>query len=61
LLCERATSFSPARLSVILGYPKDKQVWLKPGDKIACGVEMGELAVYLGRRTCGGNERAILT
>jgi 2-keto-4-pentenoate hydratase/2-oxohepta-3-ene-1,7-dioic acid hydratase in catechol pathway len=29
---------------VILGYPKDKQVWLKPGDHIACSVEkLGEL------------------
>ncbi|HEY6248821.1 MAG TPA: fumarylacetoacetate hydrolase family protein [Candidatus Angelobacter sp.] len=29
---------------VIQGKPKDKQVWLKPGDKIACSVEkLGEL------------------
>ena len=29
---------------VILGRPKDKQVWLKPGDKIACSLEkLGEL------------------
>jgi 2-keto-4-pentenoate hydratase/2-oxohepta-3-ene-1,7-dioic acid hydratase in catechol pathway len=29
---------------VILGCPKDKQVWLKAGDKIACSVEkLGEL------------------
>jgi 2-keto-4-pentenoate hydratase/2-oxohepta-3-ene-1,7-dioic acid hydratase in catechol pathway len=29
---------------VILGYPKDKQVWLKAGDKIACRIEkLGEL------------------
>jgi len=29
---------------VILGHPKDKQVWLKPGDKIACSLEkLGEL------------------
>ena len=29
---------------VILGYPKDKQVWLKAGDEIACSVEkLGEL------------------
>jgi len=29
---------------VILGYLRDKQVWLKPGDKIACSVEkLGEL------------------
>jgi 2-keto-4-pentenoate hydratase/2-oxohepta-3-ene-1,7-dioic acid hydratase in catechol pathway len=24
---------------VILGYPKDKQVWLKPGDEIASTIE----------------------
>jgi 2-keto-4-pentenoate hydratase/2-oxohepta-3-ene-1,7-dioic acid hydratase in catechol pathway len=29
---------------VVLGKPKDKQVWLQPGDKIACSVEkLGEL------------------
>jgi 2-keto-4-pentenoate hydratase/2-oxohepta-3-ene-1,7-dioic acid hydratase in catechol pathway len=29
---------------VILGYPKDKQLWLKAGDQIACSVEkLGEL------------------
>jgi|SRR5271166_5634929 len=29
---------------VIMGYPKDKQVWLKAGDKVACSVEkLGEL------------------
>lgn len=29
---------------VILGYPKESQVWLKAGDKIACSVEkLGEL------------------
>ncbi|HWW15661.1 MAG TPA: fumarylacetoacetate hydrolase family protein [Candidatus Dormibacteraeota bacterium] len=29
---------------VILGYPKEKQVWLKPGDKIACSIEnLGDL------------------
>jgi 2-keto-4-pentenoate hydratase/2-oxohepta-3-ene-1,7-dioic acid hydratase in catechol pathway len=33
---------------VILGYPKDKQVWLKAGDKIACRVEkLGELRFRL--------------
>lgn len=33
---------------VILGYPKDKQVWLKAGDKIACSVEkLGELRFEL--------------
>ena len=29
---------------VIIGKPEDKQVWLKPGDKIACSIEkLGEL------------------
>lgn len=29
---------------VIAGYPKEKQVWLKPGDKVACSLEkLGEL------------------
>ena len=29
---------------VILGRPKEKQVWLKPGDKVACSLEkLGEL------------------
>ncbi len=33
---------------VILGHPKEKQVWLKPGDKIACSVEkLGELKFEL--------------
>jgi len=33
---------------VIQGKPKDKQVWLKAGDKIACSVEkLGELKFYL--------------
>jgi 2-keto-4-pentenoate hydratase/2-oxohepta-3-ene-1,7-dioic acid hydratase in catechol pathway len=33
---------------VILGHPKDKQVWLKAGDKIACSVEkLGELEFEL--------------
>jgi 2-keto-4-pentenoate hydratase/2-oxohepta-3-ene-1,7-dioic acid hydratase in catechol pathway len=33
---------------VIMGYPKDKQVWLKAGDKIACTVEkLGELKFEL--------------
>ena len=36
--------FTGTPQGVILGYPKDKQVWLKPGDKIACSVEkLGEL------------------
>ncbi len=33
---------------VIAGYPKDKQVWLKPGDKITCSLEkLGELSFQL--------------
>ena len=33
---------------VILGHPKDKQIWLKAGDKIACSVEkLGELEFEL--------------
>ena len=33
---------------VILGYPKDQQAWLKPGDKLACCVEkLGELRFEL--------------
>jgi 2-keto-4-pentenoate hydratase/2-oxohepta-3-ene-1,7-dioic acid hydratase in catechol pathway len=33
---------------VIQGKPKEKQVWLKPGDKIACSVEkLGELTFDL--------------
>ena len=29
---------------VIAGYPKEKQLWLKPGDKVACSLEkLGEL------------------
>jgi 2-keto-4-pentenoate hydratase/2-oxohepta-3-ene-1,7-dioic acid hydratase in catechol pathway len=33
---------------VILGQPKEQQVWLKAGDKIACGVEkLGELRFEL--------------
>ncbi len=33
---------------VIAGYPKDKQVWLKAGDKIACSLEkLGELKFEL--------------
>jgi 2-keto-4-pentenoate hydratase/2-oxohepta-3-ene-1,7-dioic acid hydratase in catechol pathway len=33
---------------VILGYPKDKQVWLKPGDQVACSIEkLGELSFTL--------------
>ena len=33
---------------VILGYPKDRQIWLKAGDKIACSVEkLGDLRFEL--------------
>jgi 2-keto-4-pentenoate hydratase/2-oxohepta-3-ene-1,7-dioic acid hydratase in catechol pathway len=33
---------------VIMGYPKEKQVWLKAGDKLACGLEgLGELRFEL--------------
>ena len=33
---------------VIVGHPKDKQVWLKPGDKLACSLEkLGELRFEL--------------
>jgi 2-keto-4-pentenoate hydratase/2-oxohepta-3-ene-1,7-dioic acid hydratase in catechol pathway len=33
---------------VILGKPKEKQVWLKPGDKLACSLEkLGELRFEL--------------
>jgi 2-keto-4-pentenoate hydratase/2-oxohepta-3-ene-1,7-dioic acid hydratase in catechol pathway len=33
---------------VIQGKPKDQQVWLKPGDKIACSLEkLGELTFDL--------------
>lgn len=33
---------------VISGYPKDKQVWLKPGDKLSTSIEkLGELTFTL--------------
>ena len=33
---------------VVFGKPKDQQVWLKPGDRVACSVEkLGELAFSL--------------
>lgn len=33
---------------VILGYPQEKQVWLRPGDQIACSIEgLGELKFEL--------------
>ncbi len=36
--------FTGTPQGVIQGYPPDKRVWLKPGDKIACSVEkLGEL------------------
>ena len=36
--------FTGTPSGVILGYPKDKQVWLKAGDKISCSVgNLGEL------------------
>jgi len=36
--------FTGTPQGVIQGMPKDKQVWLKPGDKIACSLEkLGEL------------------
>jgi 2-keto-4-pentenoate hydratase/2-oxohepta-3-ene-1,7-dioic acid hydratase in catechol pathway len=36
--------FTGTPQGVVLGKPKDKQVWLKPGDKVACSVEgLGEL------------------
>jgi 2-keto-4-pentenoate hydratase/2-oxohepta-3-ene-1,7-dioic acid hydratase in catechol pathway len=36
--------FTGTPQGVILGYPQEKQVWLKPGDHIACSVEsLGEL------------------
>jgi 2-keto-4-pentenoate hydratase/2-oxohepta-3-ene-1,7-dioic acid hydratase in catechol pathway len=36
--------FTGTPQGVVYGMPKDKQVWLKPGDKIACSVEkLGEL------------------
>jgi len=36
--------FTGTPQGVIQGKPKDKQVWLKPGDKIACSLEkLGEL------------------
>jgi 2-keto-4-pentenoate hydratase/2-oxohepta-3-ene-1,7-dioic acid hydratase in catechol pathway len=40
--------FTGTPQGVILGYPKEKQEWLKPGDKIACSVEkLGELRFEL--------------
>ncbi len=60
--CKRIISYLSGRLTlkpgdviytgtppgVIWGYPPDKQVWLKAGDKIACSVEkLGELRFEL--------------
>ena len=40
--------FTGTPQGVIMGRPKDQQVWLKPGDKIACSVEkLGELKFEL--------------
>jgi 2-keto-4-pentenoate hydratase/2-oxohepta-3-ene-1,7-dioic acid hydratase in catechol pathway len=40
--------FTGTPQGVIVGMPKDKQVWLKPGDKIACSIEkLGELKFTL--------------
>jgi len=40
--------FTGTPQGVILGKPKDQQVWLKPGDKIACSLEkLGELKFEL--------------
>jgi 2-keto-4-pentenoate hydratase/2-oxohepta-3-ene-1,7-dioic acid hydratase in catechol pathway len=40
--------FTGTPQGVIQGKPKDQQVWLKPGDKIACSVErLGELRFEL--------------
>jgi 2-keto-4-pentenoate hydratase/2-oxohepta-3-ene-1,7-dioic acid hydratase in catechol pathway len=40
--------FTGTPQGVIQGMPKDKQVWLKPGDKLACSVErLGELTFEL--------------
>ena len=40
--------FTGTPQGVIFGMPKDKQVWLKAGDKVACSLEkLGELAFSL--------------
>lgn len=47
-LCPGDIIFTGTPEGVILGKPKDKQVWLKAGDKIACSVEkLGELKFEL--------------
>jgi len=44
---------------VILGYPKDKQVWLKPGDEIVSSIErLGELKFKLGEPQLPGGRQA---
>src|SRR5262249_48151038 len=41
--------FTGTAEGVISGYPKDKQVWLKPGDKVTSTIEkLGEQVVTLG-------------
>ena len=36
--------FTGTPQGVVYGKPKDQQVWLKPGDKVACSLEkLGEL------------------
>ena len=43
-LCPGDIIFTGTPEGVILGYPKDQQVWLKAGDHLACSVEgLGEL------------------
>ncbi len=43
-LCPGDIIFTGTPEGVILGYPKDKQVWLKAGDHLECSVEgLGEL------------------
>jgi 2-keto-4-pentenoate hydratase/2-oxohepta-3-ene-1,7-dioic acid hydratase in catechol pathway len=40
--------FTGTPSGVISGYPKDKQVWLKPGDKIVTSIEkLGDLTFTL--------------
>jgi 2-keto-4-pentenoate hydratase/2-oxohepta-3-ene-1,7-dioic acid hydratase in catechol pathway len=40
--------FTGTPQGVIAGMPKDKQVWLKAGDRIACSIEkLGELKFAL--------------
>jgi 2-keto-4-pentenoate hydratase/2-oxohepta-3-ene-1,7-dioic acid hydratase in catechol pathway len=53
--CSRIFTLSPGDIlftgtpeGVIFGKPKDQQVWLKPGDQIACSLEkLGELTFSL--------------